>query len=119
MGGVPCSHAGRAMSRFRYSAACKVEAVRRVVEDGFRVCDVACALGVSEGSLFFWVRRYRQFARREHARSAGMLPRAPRPAVASPRDTGSLVAWLRHADAAVAPSRNPPIPAKQPHMPRT
>ena len=40
MRGVPGLHAGRAMSRFRYSAACKVEAVRRVVElDGTTTWD--------------------------------------------------------------------------------
>ena len=106
------------MSRYRYSAACKVEAVRRVVEGGFRVCDVASELGVSEGSLFFWVRRYRQFARRERECSAGMLPRPLRPPGDPQRETGSLVAWLRHAGAASPSSRNPPIPAKRAGMPR-
>lgn len=89
------------MSRcFRYSASRKVEAVRRVVEDGRRVCEVADELGVSEGSLFFWVRRYREFALRLHQRTAAILPAAshslPEPATS---ELGSLVAWLRHAEA--------------------
>lgn len=108
------------MSRYRYSAASKVEAVRRVVEDGFSVCDVACELGVSEGSLFFWVRRYRQIAGRR--RGVGMLPEPARPAGDPQRDTGSLVAWLRHADVSPSPratTRNPPSPAKRAGMPRT
>lgn len=84
------------MSRcFRYSTARKVEAVRRVVEDGQRVGDVAMELGISEGSLFFWVRRYRQFAQREAERHSGLLPALPRAANAPSRDAGSLVAWLR------------------------
>jgi transposase-like protein len=89
------------MSRcFRYSASRKIEAVRRVVEDGRRVCDVATELGVSEGSLFFWVRRYREFALRACRRSAGLLPAPPHAQVEPVREAGSLVAWLRRANAA-------------------
>lgn len=50
------------MSRFKYDAETKARAVRRVVHDGRSVSDVAREFGVSEGSLFFWLRRYRQLA---------------------------------------------------------
>lgn len=86
------------MSRFRYSATCKVEAVRRVVEDGHRVCDVAVAMDVSEGSLFFWVRRYRQLTCRQRESCAWMPVRPARPKPLRNGEAGSLVAWLRRAD---------------------
>lgn len=76
------------MSRPRYSAARKYEAVRRVVEDGRSVHDVASEMGVGEGSLFFWLRRYRQLRPpRRHAR------------VETPHPVRSLVAYLRRARA--------------------
>ena len=86
------------MSQPRYSAARKVDAVRRVVEDGRSVGDVARELGVSQGSLFFWVRRYRQFARIA-------CTRASRPAMKAQQhertlEPGSLVAYLRRANSA-------------------
>ena len=94
------------MSQPRYSAARKVDAVRRVVEDGRSVGDVARELGVSQGSLFFWVRRYRQFARavRESTRmlrmQSGHMRVAPdhdllQVAAQSTSHAGSLVACLR------------------------
>jgi len=96
------------MSHFRYSAAHKVAAVRRVVEDGRSVCDVARELGVSEGSLFFWVRRYRQFAHavnestrilRGQTTHRWVAPRHHLLQVAaqSTADAGSLVACLRRS----------------------
>lgn len=89
------------MSHFRYSAACKLEAVRRVVEDGCSVCEVAREAGVSEGSLFFWVRRYRQFVQRarvhsSRAQGAGSGPRSQQEA-APACEVGTLVAYLRRA----------------------
>lgn len=76
------------MSPPRYSAARKYEAVRRVVEDGRSVHDVAGEMGVGEGSLFFWLRRYRQ------------LRPSPRHArVETPHPARSLVAYLRRARA--------------------
>ena len=86
------------MSQYRYEAARKVEAVRRVVEDGRSVCDVAREFGVSEGSLFFWVRRYREFAYQARMRGAAVSD-AGRPASPSHAGTGSLVAYLRRASA--------------------
>lgn len=50
------------MPHFRYDAETKARAVRRVVRDGRSVSDTAREFGVSEGSLFFWLRRYRQLA---------------------------------------------------------
>ena len=50
------------MPHFRYDPETKVRAVRRVVRDGHSVSDAAREFGVSEGSLFFWLRRYRQLA---------------------------------------------------------
>ena len=96
------------MSQPRYSAARKVDAVRRVVEDGRSVGDVARELGVSQGSLFFWVRRYRQFALavREGSRvlrGQAMPVRVARErellqvAAQSTTDAGSLVACLRRS----------------------
>lgn len=96
------------MSQTRYSAARKVDAVRRVVEDGRSVGEVAREFGVSQGSLFFWVRRYRQFARdvRESAlllRGQAVHARVPRErellrvAAGSTADAGSLVACLRRS----------------------
>lgn len=49
------------MSRPRYSAKFKFDAVRSVIADGQRVRTVAKQIGVSEGSLFFWLRRYRGY----------------------------------------------------------
>lgn len=88
------------MSHFRYSAAHKIDAVRRVVEDGRRVCDVARELGVSEGSLFFWVRRYREFLRDARVRgpSSRNPPGGPRAAAPS-LEPATLVAYLRRAGA--------------------
>ncbi len=78
------------MSRARYSAAHKIQAVRRVTEDGCSVCDVAREMGVSEGSLFFWVRRHRQFM--ASARGMARIEATP--------EMGSLVAYLRRARSA-------------------
>ena len=50
------------MSRYKYDAETKARCVRRVVRDGRSVSDTAREYGVSEGSLFFWLRRYRQLA---------------------------------------------------------
>ena len=75
------------MSKPRYSAVHKLEAVRRVTEDGFSVPHVAREMGVSEGSLFFWVRRHRQFKR----------PPLGSVRIDANADLGSLVAFLRRA----------------------
>lgn len=50
------------MSRYKYDAETKARCVRRVVRDGRSVSETAREFGVSEGSLFFWLRRYRQLA---------------------------------------------------------
>lgn len=77
--------AGHAMSPPRYSAARKVDAVRRVVEDGRSVGDVARELGVSQCSLFFWVRRYRQVPQSGAACPAPSIESLRNPQAASMR----------------------------------
>lgn len=66
------------MSRARYSASLKIEAVQRVVRDGRSVHEVAREMRVGEGSLFFWLRRYREFGAAE--RNLQSLLRAGMPA---------------------------------------
>lgn len=44
------------MKRVRYPAEFKAEAVRQVTERGHGVVDVAKRLGVSDKSLYLWVR---------------------------------------------------------------
>ena len=91
------------MSRYRYSPAQKLEAVQRVVRDGRSVVDVAREMRVGEGSVFFWVRRYRQMVAKQlgpHARAEATLPRSGQARGESTPDCGSLVAWLRRGIAA-------------------
>ncbi len=92
----------------RYSAARKIEAVRRVVEDGLGVDAVAMELGIRRGSLFFWVRRYRQFVHLKTGRRDAMPLASPQAAGEPLHPAGSLVAWLRRlpyaADAQAAKS---------------
>ena len=44
------------MKRVRYPAELKAEAVKQVTERGHGVVDVAKRLGISDKSLFLWVR---------------------------------------------------------------
>jgi transposase len=44
------------MKRVRYPAEFKAEAVKQVIERGHGVVDVAKRLGVSDKSLYLWVR---------------------------------------------------------------
>lgn len=44
------------MKRVRYPAEFKAEAVKQVIERGYGVVDVAKRLGVSDKSLYLWVR---------------------------------------------------------------
>ena len=101
------------MSHFRYDVRQKIEAVRRVVEDGRSVAEVAREMGVGEGSVFFWVRRYRQFACAARERAYLPAHAAPRFDLEAARNAaerrmrgngtqgaGSLVACLRRAGAA-------------------
>jgi transposase-like protein len=74
------------MSVHRYPAAHKYEAVRRVVEDGQRVQDVAREMGIGAGSLSFWMRRYRQ-----------LVPVRGQARIEATGQPGSLVAYLRRA----------------------
>jgi transposase len=47
------------MSTKRFTEAFKVEAVGQVVDKGYRVADVAARLGVSQHSLYEWIKRRR------------------------------------------------------------
>jgi len=47
------------MSRQRYTDEFKAEAVKQVTERGHRVAEVAARLGVSQHSLYQWVRARR------------------------------------------------------------
>lgn len=44
------------MSRTRYTAEFKAEAIKQVVDRGYSVADVAERLGVSTHSLYVWLR---------------------------------------------------------------
>ena len=93
------------MSRYRYSPAQKLEAVQRVVRDGRSVAEVAREMSVGEGSVFFWVRRYREMAAKEGATQARTGLAMPRRIDArfegeGASPCGSLVAWLRRGLAA-------------------
>ena len=47
------------MSTKRYTEEFKVEAVGQVVDKGYRVADVAARLGVSQHSLYEWIKARR------------------------------------------------------------
>jgi transposase len=47
------------MSTKRYTEEFKVEAVGQVVDRGYRVADVAARLGVSQHSLYQWIKERR------------------------------------------------------------
>lgn len=86
------------MSRPRYSAGFKLAAVRSVVMDGQAVSVVAKRIGVSEGSLFFWLRRYRGYDQANRIACAGvrgtrreMLERT----AGGDYEPGTLTAYLR------------------------
>ena len=55
------------MSTKRYTQEFKVEAVGQVVEKGYRVADVAARLGVSQDSLYEWIKERRQPAAERQA----------------------------------------------------
>lgn len=46
------------MGQKRYTEAFKIEAVRQVTEAGHRVYDVANRLGISNKSLYDWIKAY-------------------------------------------------------------
>jgi transposase-like protein len=86
------------MSRPRYSAKFKLDAVRSVVVDGQRVSVVAKRIGVSEGSLFFWLRRFRgydQTSRLSLSGVRGQRRELQERAIDSDFEPGTLTAYLR------------------------
>jgi len=48
------------MKSARYAAEFKAEAVKQVTEGGYRVVEVAKRLGVSDKSLYAWIKQARQ-----------------------------------------------------------
>ena len=48
------------MKRVSYTAEFKAEAVKQVIERGHDVVEVSSRLGVSDKSLYLWVRQARQ-----------------------------------------------------------
>lgn len=46
------------MSGKRYTEEFKIEAVRQVIDRGYKACDVALRLGVTTNSLYAWIKRY-------------------------------------------------------------
>ena len=46
------------MSGKRYAEEFKIEAVKQVVDRGYKIIDVAARLGITDKSLRSWVKRY-------------------------------------------------------------
>lgn len=46
------------MSNQRYPEEFKTEAVKQITERGHKVADVSARLGVSQHSLYLWIKRY-------------------------------------------------------------
>ena len=46
------------MSNQRYPEEFKIEAVKQITERGHKVADVSSRLGVSQHSLYLWIKRY-------------------------------------------------------------
>lgn len=75
------------MSRTRYTAEFKAEAIKQVIDRGYSVADVSERLGISKHTLYVWLRaagRSREQSkaddievlRRENARLKGELARS-------------------------------------------
>ena len=61
------------MSGMRYTAEFKAEAVKQVIERGHGVVEVAHRLGMSDKSLYAWVRRAREYANAPTSSDANAL----------------------------------------------
>ena len=46
------------MSKQKYPEEFKIEAVKQITERGHKVADVSARLGVSQHSLYQWIKRY-------------------------------------------------------------
>jgi transposase-like protein len=66
------------MPRYKYDTQSKIEAIRRVVEAGHRVEDVARHIGASKDTVYFWLRRYRELERQGWGRADRQEFTAPR-----------------------------------------
>ena len=80
------------MSHQRYTPEFKDEAVRQVVDRGYAVAEVAARLGVSNHSLYKWVRAVKPAKTEQHAaeliedKREVLRWRAPRGRTAEERD---------------------------------
>jgi len=54
------------MSGKRYTEEFKIEAVKQVVDRGYKISDVASRLGVTSKSLHDWVNKYGNVGSRHH-----------------------------------------------------
>lgn len=62
------------MIRMRYPEEFKIEAVKQVMDRGHPVNEVAFRLGVSNNSLYQWIKRYRRDNRALHRADAQIVP---------------------------------------------
>ena len=51
------------MSRIRYTAEFKAEAIKPITERGHAVAEVATRLGISDKSLYVWLKQSQQLAK--------------------------------------------------------
>ena len=51
------------MSRIRYTAEFKAEAIKQITERGHAVAEVATRLGISDKSLYVWLKQSQQLAK--------------------------------------------------------
>ena len=58
------------MSKQRYPEEFKIEAVRQITEHSHKVADVSARLGVSQHSLYQWIKAHRMLAAQRQAQGA-------------------------------------------------
>jgi transposase len=58
------------MSKQRYPEEFKTEAVKQITEPGHKVADVSARLGVSQHSLYQWIKAYRAPASERQAQGS-------------------------------------------------
>ena len=84
------------MSSKRYPEEFKIEAVKQVTERGYPVVEVATRIGVSQHSLYEWVKRYSvSEPERLETQTQKAVPQACRPADVPPHSP--LLARIAHA----------------------
>ena len=58
------------MSKQRYPEEFKTEAVKQITEHGYKVAEVSARLGVSQHSLYQWIKAYRSPASERQAQGS-------------------------------------------------